>query len=312
MKNGAKTVVLLAAIGGLFMAVGSVLGGNTGLTIGLVLGLLVVGGSFWFSDTIAIKSARARPVGETELPEYHQIMHELTSRAAMPMPKLYITPDMQPNAFATGRSPRRSAVAVTQGLIQAMTWDEIRGVLAHELSHIRNRDVLIGSVAAAAAMAITFAVRIAVWGSLFFGGRDRDANPIVLLATIILAPLAAFLIQAAISRSREFEADRSAARLLGTGEPLARALQKLDSYSKQIPSEVDPAQASAYIVNPLSGRQMQFRNLFSTHPSPSSASIVCAAVPGSSEPLALIAHRSSSSDMGSLHKNPLRSGRSAT
>jgi len=270
-KNTIKTFVLLAAIGGLFMLVGQILGGSGGLTIGLLLGLALVGGSYWFSDTIAIKAARAVPVGESDVPEYYSIVRELTQRAGMPMPKLYITPDQQPNAFATGRNPNHAAVAVTQGILEICTWDELRGVLAHEISHVGNRDILIGSVAAALAMAITFAARLAAWGSLFAGGGDREGpNIFEMLALIILAPLAAMLLQMALSRSREYEADRSGARLIGDGEPLARALSKLEVAAKQIPMAVRPETASMYIINPLTNprvaKQVSFKNLFMTHP----------------------------------------------
>ncbi len=269
-KNTIKTYTLLAALGGLLVLFGGALGGGNGAFIGLVIGLVFVGGSYWFSDTIAIKAARAVPVTEAEMPEYYRIMRELTTAANMPMPKLYVTPDMQPNAFATGRSPEHAAVAVTQGILQVLDWDELRGVLAHELSHVGNRDILIGSVAAAVAMGITFAARMAMWGAMFGGGGrsdDRDSNPLGLLAMAILAPFAAMVLQMALSRSREFEADRSGARLIGNGEPLARALAKLDMAARRIPMDVNPAQAQAYIVNPLTGRQVQFANLFRTHPS---------------------------------------------
>lgn len=269
-KNTIKTYTLLAALGGLLVLFGGALGGGNGAFIGLIIGLVFVGGSYWFSDTIAIKAARAVPVTEAEMPEYYRIMRELTTAANMPMPKLYVTPDMQPNAFATGRSPEHAAVAVTQGILQVLDWDELRGVLAHELSHVGNRDILIGSVAAAVAMGITFAARMAMWGAMFGGGGrsdDRDINPLGLLAMAILAPFAAMVLQMALSRSREFEADRSGARLIGNGEPLARALAKLDMAARRIPMNVNPAQAQAYIVNPLTGRQVQFANLFRTHPS---------------------------------------------
>jgi heat shock protein HtpX len=272
-KNTIKTFVLLAAIGGLFMAVGELLGGSGGLTIGLVLGLVLVGGSYWFSDSVAIKAARAVPVSEAEAPEYYAIVRELTQRANMPMPKLYVTPDQQPNAFATGRNPEHAAVAVTRGILEICTWDELRGVLAHEISHVGNRDILIGSVAAALAMAITFAARMAAWGSLFYGGGgDQREGPNIfeMLALIILAPLAAALLQMALSRSREYEADRSGARLIGDGAPLARALGKLEVAAKQIPMAVRPETAQLYIINPLTNPQVakrvSFKNLFMTHP----------------------------------------------
>jgi heat shock protein HtpX len=203
-RNTIKTYVLLAGLGGLLILVGGVVGGGNGAVIGLVIGLAITGASYWFSDTIAIKAARAVPVSEGEMPEYYRIVGELTQRAGMPMPKLYVTPDLQPNAFATGRNPNHAAVAVTQGILQMLDWDELRGVLAHEISHVGNRDILIGSVAAALAMAITFAARMAAWGGLFFGGRDNDGQNIFeLLAMLILAPLAATLLQLALSRSRE-------------------------------------------------------------------------------------------------------------
>jgi heat shock protein HtpX len=271
MVNNAKTFGLLALLGGLFVVGGAALGGNGGMVIGLVLGLLMVGGSYWFSDKLAIASARAQPVTREQAPEFYAIMEELTAKANMPMPRLFVTPNPQPNAFATGRNPEHAAVAVTAGLMQAMSWDEIRGVLAHELAHVRNRDILIGSVAAAIGMAITFAARMVMWGAMFGGNRDREGNnPIGMLAFAILAPLAATVIQMAVSRSREFEADASAARLLGTGEPLARALERLEVFAGRVPSHVNPNQASAYIVNPLKaearGGGGGLGKLFSTHP----------------------------------------------
>ncbi len=266
MANTFKTFVLLAGMGGLAMAIGAAMGGGPGLIIGFVIGLVMVGGSYWFSDKVAIRSAKAVEADPAKFPQYYAVMQELTAKAQMPMPKLYISPNPQPNAFATGRNPSHAAVAVTEGLIQHLTWDEIRGVLAHELAHVRNRDILIGSVAAVIAMTITMVARMAMWGAIFGGGRrDRNSNPIVMLATILLAPIAASLLQMAISRTREFKADRSAARLIGDGEPLARALEKLHAGIQAFPVQMAPEQASAYIANPLSGRQ-QFSKLFSTHP----------------------------------------------
>jgi heat shock protein HtpX len=266
VKNTFKTFVLLAGLGGLLIIIGQLVWGGKGAIIGAALGLAIVGFSYWNSDKLAIRAARAQPVTEQEMPEYYAIVRELTQQAGMPMPKLYVTPDQQPNAFATGRNPEHAAVAVTQGILRILDWNELRGVLAHEISHVGNRDILIGSVAAAIATGITLIANFLQF-SAFFGGRDDDdANPIALLALAILAPIAAGLLQMALSRSREFEADRSGARLIGDGEPLARALQKLEVGAQQIPMDIDPAHASAFIVNPLTGRKMSFANLWRTHP----------------------------------------------
>ncbi len=275
MANTFKTFLLLAGLGGLAMAIGAALGGMGGMTIGLVIGFAMAGGSYWLSAKLAIKSARAVPADPAQYPQYYAIMEDLTRRADMPMPKLYVTPNHQPNAFATGRNPDNAAVAVTVGLMQMMEWDEIRGVLAHELSHIENRDILIGSVAAAIAMAVTWAARMAMWGGM--RGRNRNGNALVMIATIVLAPIAASFIKSAISRTREYKADASAARLMGDSEPLARALEKLGVASGRIPAEgVTPEQASHYIVNPLGdATQSNFGGggglgglgrMFTTHP----------------------------------------------
>lgn len=265
-KNSIKTVVLLAGFGGLLMAIGSLFG-TGGLYIGLALALVFVGGSYWFSDKLAVASAGAQPVSEEQLPEVYAIVRDLAQRDGVPMPRVYLSSADQPNAFATGRNPEHAVVCVTQGLLRVLDRDEMQGVIAHEMSHVKNRDILIGSVAAAMAMGITFLARMVLWGTLFFGGSDRDGgNVFGALAMAILAPIAAVLIQMAISRSREFEADRSGAHLVGDGEPLARALEKIEAYAKQIPMNVAPEQATAYIVNPLTGRRVSFAGLFSTHP----------------------------------------------
>jgi len=269
-RNTVKTYTLLAALGGLLVIVGAALGGGSGAVIGLVIGLVLTGGSYWFSDTIAIRAARAEPVTEAQMPEYHRIVRELTSYAGIPMPKLYMTPDRQPNAFATGRSPEHAAVAVTAGILETLSWEELRAVLAHELSHVGNRDILIGSVAAAIAMGITFVSRMFMWGTMF-GGGDRRSNDSPLgaigaLATLVLAPVAAFLIQMAVTRSREYEADRSGARLIGDGDALARALAKIEATAQRVPMNVTPAEASLFIINPLTGRDVQFKSMFMTHP----------------------------------------------
>lgn len=262
--NTVKTYVLLAALGGFFVFLGSRFLGASGATIGLIIAFVFVGGSYWFSDKLAIRASRAVPVTEAEAPGLYRMMRELTMAAQMPMPRLYMTPDPQPNAFATGRNEKNAVVAVTQGITKLLSEDELRGVMAHELAHIRNRDILIGSVAAAIATAISYAAHLA----FFFGGSDDEdgGNPIAALAMIFLAPMAAGIIQMAISRSREFEADRVAANLINSGEPLARALEKLHLGATKIPMRVDPAQASKYIVNPLSGQKVSFAKWFSTHP----------------------------------------------
>ena len=272
MFNAAKTFTLLALLGGLCIVIGGYFG-QGGLVLGLIFALVLTGGSYWFSDKLAIASARAQPVTAEDMPEYYEIMWDLCRRAQMPTPKLYMSPNPQPNAFATGRNPNNAAICITQGLTQAMGWDEIRGVLAHELAHIRNRDILIGSVAAAIGMTVTFVANMAMWGAMFAGGRggDRDGNVFGQLALAILAPIAAAMIQAAISRSREFQADASAAKLINDGRPLARALERLEAYSQRIPSGVNPSQASNYIIDPLKAQARGgggggFGKLFSTHP----------------------------------------------
>jgi heat shock protein HtpX len=268
MRNALKTAVLLGFLGALFLGIGSLLGGSTGLVIGLGFAILFCGGSYWFSDKLAIKAARAKPVTREELPEVYAIVEELTGAAGMPMPQIYVADEAQPNAFATGRNPNHAAVVVTRGILQVLDRNELRGVLAHELSHVKNRDILIGSVAAAVALAITFVARFAFWGALFGGGGgggDRD-NAFGALLMLILAPIAAGLLQMSLSRSREYQADESGAHLAHDGESLARALEKIEAYAKKVPMKVAPAQAQAYIVNPLTGRKVEFANLFSTHP----------------------------------------------
>lgn len=269
MKNYAKTAVLLAGIGGIMIVLGGMFGGRTGMFIGLALGVAFVGFSYWKSDKLAIRAARAVPADEAQMPEYFAIVRELSQKMGIPMPALYVSPELQPNAFATGRNPEHAAVAVTQGILQVLTWDELRGVLAHELGHVKNRDILIASVAAAVAMGITVIAQMAQWAAIFGGGRsddDRGANPIALLAMAILAPLAAAILQAALSRTREFEADATGKALIGDGQPLASALQKIEAYAKRVPMNIDPAHAQAFIVNPLTGRKLQFANLFRSHP----------------------------------------------
>ena len=264
--NTLKTTILLAFLGALFIGIGGLFG-TGGLIIGLVLGIVIVGGSYWFSDKIAIAAARAKPVSREEAPRLYAIVEELAQKDGIPTPRIYISPEPQPNAFATGRGPKHAVVAVTQGILGVLDDDELRGVLAHEMSHVRNRDILIGSVAAAIALGITLIARLAMFGAIFGGGGDNEGGNIFgLLALAILAPLAAGLLQLALTRSREYQADASGAHLIGEGEPLARALQKIEAAAKQTPMDVNPAEATAYIINPLTGRKVNFAGLFSTHP----------------------------------------------
>ena len=275
-KNTMKTGVLLAGLGGLIVAVAGILGGgsSTSLVIGLVIALVMVGSSYWFSDKLALKSAKARVITREQAPEFYGMIESLAQRAGMPMPTVAISPSAQPNAFATGRGPKHAVVCATEGLIETLTRDEVEAVMAHELMHVKHRDILIGSIAAAVATAISFMAQMAMFSSMF-GGRDRrnGSNPIAMLAVSLLAPIAASLIQMAVSRSREFEADRGAAELLGSGRPLAAALQKIEIIATQRPMAVQPAQASAYIHNPLAearssrgGQANTMAKLFSTHP----------------------------------------------
>jgi heat shock protein HtpX len=274
IKNTLKTTVLLAALGGLFVAIGGLLGGTGGATIGLLIGLVFVGGSYWFSDKLALKAAAAQIVTEQQAPELYQMVAGLAQKADLPMPVVAISPALQPNAFATGRNPRHAVVCCTQGILQSLPRDELEGVLAHELMHVKHRDILIGSIAAAIATGISYAAQIAMFSSLF-GGRDNDREGGFLgpLLVIILAPIAATLLKMAISRSREFDADRGGAELLGNGEPLARALERIEVTAQQTPMQVTPSQAYAWIHNPLAefqrsrnGGQAQMARLFSTHP----------------------------------------------
>ena len=263
--NGVKTAVLLGGLGGLLVLLGSQFG-ETGAAVGLLLGLGTVGGSYWYSDRLALMAARAVPVGPDDFPAYHRIVRELATEAGLPMPRLYVTPDPQPNAFATGRNPRHAAVAVTRGLLDLLDARELRAVLAHELAHVGNRDILLTSVAAALATAVSSLANLA--GFLpFLGNSDDDEQPGLLatLIAVLVAPVAAALLQLALSRSREFEADRTGAELLGSGHALASALAKIDRVARRVPMPVEPAQASKYLVNPLTGAG-GWTALFSTHP----------------------------------------------
>lgn len=267
-RNTLKTAVLLGAIGGLFVLLGSMFGGVGGATIGLLIALVITGGSYWFSDRLAVRAAHAVEVSVAEAPDLHAMVGELSSRAGLPMPRVYISPSPQPNAFATGRSPAHSAVAVTEGLLQQCPPAEVRAVLAHEMAHIRNRDILIGSIAAAIATAISFLANMAMFAGLFGGSSDEDEGPsgASMLLMAILAPIAAGLLQMAVSRSREFEADRVGSVISGDPRALAAALRRLDQVSQRSPMDIAPSQASAWIVNPLTGRRQDLSRLFMTHP----------------------------------------------
>lgn len=269
-----KTTVLLAGLGGLIVAVAGLLGGGSSgsLVIGLVLAFAMVGGSYWFSDKLALKSAKARIITAEEAPELYGMVAALAARANLPVPTVAIAPQAQPNAFATGRNPQHAVVCATEGLLQHLSKAEVEAVMAHELMHVKNRDILIGSVAAAIATAISFVAQMAMFASMFGGRDNRSGNPIGTLAVALLAPMAAGLMQMAISRSREFEADRGAAALLGTGQHLASALERIEQIAIRTPMAVAPAQAQAYIHNPLAEAShrktggLDIAKLFSTHP----------------------------------------------
>jgi heat shock protein HtpX len=260
--------LLIAGLSGLLIAIGALIGGGA-LWLFVVLTVAMNVGMFWFSDRIALGVARAKPVSEAEAPQLYADVRDLTARAGLPMPRLFLIPNDQPNAFATGRSPERAAVAVTRGLLQQLPNEQVRGVLAHELAHVKNRDILVTTVAACIAGAVSAIASILQW-TLIFGGGDDDDNPLGFLgaiATILIAPIAAMLLQLAVSRQREYLADATGARFLGEGRPLADALETLERRSNEVVLPVNPATASLYIVNPLNAlRGRGMTALFSTHP----------------------------------------------
>ena len=264
--NTFKTFLLMAALTALFLVGGQALAGQQGMIIALGLALALNFFAYWNSDKMALAMNRARKVSSEEAPELHAIAETLSRRAGLPKPKVYVVDSPTPNAFATGRNPQHAAVAVTTGILQLLSKHELEGVLAHELGHVKNRDILISSIAAVMAGAISYLATMAQW-AMIFGGRGRDnngGNPLAALVMIIVAPMAAALIQMAISRSREYLADEAGAEISGNARSLASALQKLTTYNKQIPMKINPASAQMYIVNPLAGGQL--RSLFSTHP----------------------------------------------
>ncbi|CAN5358863.1 zinc metalloprotease HtpX [soil metagenome] len=272
MSNNLKTAGLLGLLGGLFVVVGGLLNGTQGAAIALVIAVLFNFAMYFFSDRLALASARAKPIEPGTLPQVEQIVSSLAAREGMPMPRLYVIEQGQPNAFATGRNPRHAAVAVTRGILELMTPQELEGVLAHELSHVKNRDILISTIAATIGAALTFLTRMMMFGGM--GGRDRESNnplgAILGLVALIVAPLAAMLIQMGISRAREYQADRSGAEITGSPLALASALAKLDAGTRNIAMPVNPAVSQLFIADPLmafgGGRGGGIAKMFATHP----------------------------------------------
>jgi heat shock protein HtpX len=267
--NYLKTALLLGVMTGLILVVGRALGGEQGMLLALGVAAVMNFVSYWFSDKIVLKMYNGREVSPAEAPRFHAIVDRLIVRAELPKPKLYLLPGDSPNAFATGRNPEHAAVAATEGVLKLMTDEELEGVIAHELGHVKNRDILISTVAATIAGAITFLATMARWGALFGGygsndDRGRGNNIVTLLLTAVLAPIAATVVQMAVSRSREFAADATGARFAGQPYGLAKALEKLDGYSKRLPMPATQATAHMFIVAPFTGKA--FMNLFSTHP----------------------------------------------
>ncbi len=267
--NSVKTMMLLAAMTALLLWFGQALGGTSGLQFALVFAAVMNFGAYWFSDKIVLRMYRAQPVNENEAPELYAMVRRLATQMGMPMPSVYIIPEQTPNAFATGRNPEHAAVAATAGILEMLDANELEGVLAHEMGHVKNRDTLISTVAATIAGALSHLANMAMWGQMFGGGRsrddDRDANPLIGLVGMILAPLAASLIQMAISRSRELMADETGATLTGKPLALASALRKIEQWKQRLPlTHGTPATAHLFIINPFSARGLA--SLFSTHP----------------------------------------------
>jgi len=265
--NTMKTFMLMALMTALVVVIGRMLGGNGGMVIAFLFAVAMNFGSYWFSDKIVLRMYRAQEVTPAQAPQLYGMVEELAGRAGLPMPRVYMIPGDQPNAFATGRNPEHAAVAVTEGIMKTLSADELRGVIGHELAHVKHRDILIGTIAATMAGAISMIASIAQWAMIFGGGRGSDhegSNPLGAIMMIILAPIAALLIQMAISRSREFLADEGGAQIAGNPLSLAGALRKLDQRAKQIPMHASPSTAHMFIVNPL--KSGGIAKLFSTHP----------------------------------------------
>ncbi len=267
MLNHLKTALLLGLLTGVLVVAGRLLGGNQGMILAFGFAVVMNFGAYWFSDKVLLRMYGAQQIGPAEAPEIYAMVEDLARRAELPMPKVYLLPQAGPNAFATGRNAAHAAVAVTSGILQILTPEQLRGVLAHELGHVKNGDILIATIAATMAGAVSMLANIAQWGLIFGGGgRDdeRGGNPIGLIVTLIVAPFAAMLIQLAISRSREYAADAYGAKLVGEGRPLADALLRLEQGNERMPTQADPSTAHLFIVSPLVGRGVS--SLFRTHP----------------------------------------------
>ena len=267
MSNIFKTGLLLAVLTAMLVLIGGAIGGQQGMLVAFVVALAMNFFSYWFSDKMVLAMYGARPIEESQAPALYAVVRRLATRAQIPMPRVYMIATDTPNAFATGRNPEHAAVAVTEGVLRILDQDELEGVLAHELSHVKNRDVLISTIAATLAGAITYLAHMAQWAAIFGGRRDDDeegSSPIAMIAMAIVAPIAAMLVQMAVSRAREFQADATGARLAGRSWGLSKALEKLQMAQQVAPMDANPATAHLFIVNPLSGQA--FMNLFSTHP----------------------------------------------
>jgi heat shock protein HtpX len=268
MSNIFKTGLLLAVLTAMLVLIGGVIGGRQGMVVAFFFAVAMNFFSYWFSDRIVLAMYQAQPVDEASAPQLYGMVRRLATRAQLPMPRIYVIPEDTPNAFATGRDPEHAVIAVTEGIMRILDEEELEGVLAHELSHVQNRDVLISTIAATLAGAITYLAHMAQWAAIF-GGRSRDdeeggVNPVAAIAMAILAPIAAMLVQMAVSRAREYQADATGARMAGKTWGLAKALEKLQMAQQVVPMQANPATAHLFIVNPLSGRS--FATLFSTHP----------------------------------------------